>query len=51
MSYVTPTRREREMSATTNTPALITTPGRVETRLGVLGFDDRAPSAATAEVS
>jgi hypothetical protein len=50
MSYLMPTRREPEMSATANTPASSMRQSRVETRLGVLGFDDGAPSAATAEV-
>lgn len=35
------------MSATANTPASITTPGRAETRAGVLEFDDGAPSPGT----
>lgn len=38
------------MSATAGTPASITTRERVETRLGVPEFDDRAPSVPTAEV-
>jgi hypothetical protein len=38
------------MSATPNTPASITTPSGVETCIGVLEFDDRAWSAATAGV-
>ena len=37
------------MSATANTPASITTPVRLETRVGPLRFDPVAPSAATAE--
>ena len=36
------------MSATTDTPASITTPGRVETLLGVLEFDGGVQSARTA---
>jgi hypothetical protein len=39
------------MSAMAGTLASITKPDGVETRLGVLEFDDRARSAATAEVS
>ena len=36
------------MSATTTIPASITTPDKVESRLGTLEFDDGAPSEATA---
>lgn len=36
------------MTATAGTPASITTPDRVESRLGTLEFDDGAPSPATA---
>jgi hypothetical protein len=39
------------MSATASAPASMTTPDRVETRLGVLEFVDGRPSAATAEMS
>lgn len=39
------------MSATTITPASITPPGGVETRLGGVGLDGGARSAATAGVS
>jgi hypothetical protein len=42
-----PTRKEPEMSATTDTPASITTPGMVETRVGVLEFDDVRQLATT----
>jgi hypothetical protein len=38
------------MSASADTPVSITTPDRVESRLGTLEFDDGAPSAATAEL-
>lgn len=37
------------MTATASTPASITTPDRIESRLGTLEFDDGAPSPATAE--
>jgi hypothetical protein len=38
------------MGATGNTPASITPPDRVESRLGTLEFNDGAPSPATAEL-
>jgi hypothetical protein len=38
------------MSATTDTPASITPPGRVETLLAVLEFDAGVQSARTARV-
>ncbi len=38
------------MSAGANTPESITTPDRVESRLGTLEFEDGAPSPATAEL-
>jgi len=44
------TEEKRAMSATANTPESITTPDRVESRLGTLEFDDGAPSPATAEL-
>jgi hypothetical protein len=39
------------MSVMAGTPASITTPGRVQTRLGELESDDGAPAAVMAEVS
>ena len=38
------------MSAAANTPESITTPDRMESRLGTLEFEDGAPSPATAEL-
>lgn len=38
------------MSASTGRPASITTPDRIETRVGTLVFDDGAPSPETAEL-
>ena len=39
-----------EMAAIASTPASITTPDRIASRLGTLEFDDGAPSAATVEL-